>query len=43
MAKALDRLADVLPAEPDAEPGHTVDARRADALVALGSQQVACD
>ena len=40
---ALERLADKLPAEPGSEPGSTVEARRADALVALCSQQVTSD
>ncbi len=40
---ALERVADQLPAEPGSEPSQTVDARRADALVALCSRQQSSD
>ena len=43
VAKALDRLAETLPSDPDAERSHTIDARRADALVALCSHELASD
>jgi hypothetical protein len=41
--KALERLADRLPFDPDSERGVTVDERRADALVALASQAISDD
>jgi len=43
VAKALDRLSDELPSDPDSERDHTIDVRRADALVTLASQQLASD
>jgi hypothetical protein len=43
VVRALERLADRLPADPDAERTVTIDARRADALVALASQAIADD
>ena len=43
VVKALERLADKLPSDPDAERAYTLDARRADALVALSSQAIADD
>jgi hypothetical protein len=43
VAKALDRLADEIPVMPGEEDGYYVDARRADALVALASTRLAAD
>jgi hypothetical protein len=43
VVKALDRLADKLPSDPEAERAATIEARRADALVALSSQAIADD
>lgn len=43
VAKALERLADTLPVMPGEEGAHLVDARRADALVALCSTRIAED
>ncbi len=40
---ALERLAERLPSDPDQERAYTIDARRADALVALSSQAIADD
>jgi len=43
LVKALDRLADSLPSDPEAERAFTVDQRRADALVAMSSQAISDD
>ena len=43
MAKALERLAEQLPVMPGGEDGWCVDARRADALVALCSARISDD
>ncbi|HET6770330.1 MAG TPA: DUF222 domain-containing protein [Actinomycetota bacterium] len=43
VARALERLAETLPAMPGEEGGAHVDARRADALVALCSSRIASD
>jgi hypothetical protein len=43
IAKALERTADTLPVMPAEDGAHGVDARRADALVALASTRVAAD
>ena len=43
VARALDRLAEDLPVMPDEHHEWSVDARRADALVALASARVAAD
>ena len=43
VVKALERLAARLPSDPEAERAATVDARRADALVALCSQAISDD
>jgi hypothetical protein len=43
VVKALDRLADRLPSDPDTDRAVTIDARRADALVSLASQAIADD
>ncbi len=43
MAKALERLAEQLPVMPGEEDGWCVDARRADALVALCSARIGAD
>ncbi|MGH2778599.1 MAG: DUF222 domain-containing protein, partial [Actinomycetota bacterium] len=43
VAAALERVAEELPSDPDSEPSQTVDARRADALVALCSRQQSGD
>lgn len=43
VAKALERLADTLPVMPGEEDAYFVDARRADALVALCSTRIAED
>jgi hypothetical protein len=43
VAKALERLADTLPAMPGEEDAYYVEARRADALVALASARVGED
>jgi hypothetical protein len=43
VVRALERLADRLPFDPDSERALTVDQRRADALVAIASQAIADD
>jgi len=43
VARALERLAETIPAMPDEEEGCFADARRADALVALASARIAGD
>ena len=43
VVKALQRLADRLPSDPDSQRASTVDQRRADALVALASQSISDD
>jgi Domain of unknown function (DUF222) len=43
VVRAIERLADRLPADPERESNYTIDARRADALVALASQGIADD
>ncbi|HYT79925.1 MAG TPA: DUF222 domain-containing protein, partial [Actinomycetota bacterium] len=43
VAKALERLAEQLPVMPGEEDGWCVDARRADALVALCSARIGAD
>ena len=43
VAKALDRLAQRIPAMPGEDRGSYIDARRADALVALASAGIAAD
>jgi hypothetical protein len=43
VVKAIERLAHKLPAGPERERDYTIDARRADALVALASQSIADD
>ena len=43
VVKALDRLAERLPSDPEAERALTLDQRRADALVALSSQAISDD
>jgi Domain of unknown function (DUF222) len=43
VVKALDRLAERLPSDPDTERAYTIDARRADALLALSSQAISDD
>ena len=43
MIGALERFAERLPADPEAERALTIDARRADALVALSSQAISDD
>jgi hypothetical protein len=40
---ALDRLASRLPSDPEVERAYTLDARRADALVAMASQEISDD
>lgn len=43
VARALERVAETVPAMPDEERGHDASARRADALVALCSARIAVD
>jgi hypothetical protein len=43
VVRALERLADRLPSDPEAERAYTLDQRRADALVALSSQAISDD
>ncbi len=43
VTRALDRLAEKLPSDPEAERVYTLDRRRADALVALASQAISDD
>ncbi len=43
VARALERLADQIPSMPGEEDAFFIDARRADALVALASSQLASD
>jgi Domain of unknown function (DUF222) len=43
VVKALERVAQKLPADPERDSEYTIDARRADALVALASQEIVDD